>query len=348
MNDAQTPWGGPTQFFYSLTPDVIDQAMRDHGLRPLGRVMALNSLENRVYDVEVAPIAIPEGPFSPDAVVVKFYRPGRWSEETLLEEHRFLNELSQYEMPVVYPLERDGKTLFKHEASGLLYTVFPKVRGRLKDELNIDESKQIGRLIGRLHNIGTLTSFKARPTLKAELWLSGNLPAVQSLEFVPDDLKASYAFMVQQLEGLIKPLLNSLPIQRVHGDFHRGNILWTIDGPWITDLDDCVMGPRQQDLWLLFSGRDEWSLSMRAEFIAGYHEMSREPISLTPLLVEALRTLRLVHFNGWIAKRWADPVFQHMFHTFPTRAYWEQQVLDLKEQMGLLQDHLNSGTGFGY
>lgn len=348
MNSAQTPWGGPTQFFYSLTPDVIDQVLRTHGLRPLGRVLALNSLENRVYDVEVAPIAVPEGPFATDAVVVKFYRPGRWSEATLLEEHRFLNEMAQYELPVVYPLERDGKTLFQHAETGLLYTVFPKVRGRLKDELTVEEAQQIGRLIGRLHNIGNLAAFSARPKLSAQTWLSGNVSSVLELDFVDSDMKTNYATLVTHLEGLVAPLLDSLPVQRIHGDFHRGNILWTKDGPWITDLDDCVMGPRQQDLWLLFSGRDEWSLSMRQEFLNGYQEMSREPIGVSPLLVEALRTLRLVHFNGWIAKRWADPVFQHMFHTFPTRNYWEQQVLDLKEQMGLLQDHLSSGTGFGY
>jgi Ser/Thr protein kinase RdoA (MazF antagonist) len=335
-----TPWGGETQFFYSLTPEVIDEVMRSHGLRPLGRVMALNSLENRVYDVEVSRLEVPEGPFAQDAVVVKFYRPGRWTEATLKEEHRFLSELGQYELPVVGPLEKNGETLFRHEASGLLYTVFPKVRGRLKDELNREEAGQIGRLIARLHNIGSLASFTARPQLTAETWLKGNLITVQGLDFVPSDLSTNYTRMVESLFTMIQPLISALPIQRLHGDFHRGNILWTQDGPWITDLDDCVMGPRQQDLWLLFSGRDEWSLDMRNVFLEGYAEMLRgEPLNLSPLIIEALRTMRLVHFNGWIGKRWADPVFQHMFQSFPTRNYWEQQVLDLKEQMGLIQDY---------
>ncbi|MBY0516672.1 MAG: serine/threonine protein kinase [Bacteriovoracaceae bacterium] len=348
MSSVSTPWGGPTQFFYALTPDVIDQVLRDHGLRPLGRVMALNSLENRVYDVEVAPIEVPEGPFAPDAVVVKFYRPGRWSQETLQEEHRFLAELNQYEIPVVSPIEKNGETLFLHQESSLLYTVFPKVRGRLKDELDKEESKQIGRLIGRLHNIGQLNTFKARHTLNTDAWLLGNLESIEAMDFVPEDIKKSYRFMAQQLHGLITPMLKALPVQRIHGDFHRGNVLWTNQGAWITDLDDCVMGPRQQDLWLLFPGRDEWSQNMREEFLSGYHEMSREPIHLSPLLIEALRTMRLVHFNGWISKRWEDPVFKQMFSTFQDRNYWEQQLLDLKEQMGLLQDHHNSGTGFGY
>ncbi len=341
-----TPWGGPTQFFYSLTPDVIDQAMRAHGLRPLGRVMALNSLENRVYDVEVAPIEVPEGPFAPDAVVVKFYRPGRWNEATLREEHNFLAELNEYEIPVVSPLQKNGETLFKHEETGLLYTVFPKVRGRLKDELNKEESRQIGRLIARLHNIGNLNAFKARPTLNTNDWLLGNLKAVEEMDFIDPDLKKSFAFMVQQLHGLITPMIQSLPLQRVHGDFHRGNVLWTNQGAWITDLDDCVMGPRQQDLWLLFPGRDEWSLEMRGEFMEGYQEMAREPLGLSPLLIEALRTMRLIHFNGWISKRWADPVFQNMFQSFPTRNYWEQQVLDLKEQVSLLQEFNDGGSAY--
>ena len=345
MTDSTAPWGGgPTQFFYSLTPDVIDQVLRDHGLRPAGRVLALNSLENRVYDVEVAKFDKPDGPFAAENVVTKFYRPGRWTEATIREEHRFLLELASYELPVIAPIERDGETLFKHPDTGLLYTVFPKVRGRLKDELNVEESRLIGRLIGRLHNIGAMASFTQRPKLSPTVWLSGNAQAIMAMDFVPDDLKKSYQFLVTQLEGMIAPWFNALPTQRVHGDFHRGNVIWTNDGAWITDLDDCVTGPRQQDLWLLFPGRDEWSVKMREEFLEGYHEMSRERVSLSFALIEALRAMRMVHFNGWIAKRWEDPVFPHTFTSFNQRNYWEQQVLDLKEQIGHLTE---AGTGFG-
>ncbi len=343
MQTSQTPWGGPTQFFYSLTPEVIDQVMLGHGLRPLGRVLALNSLENRVYDVEVSRLQLPEGPFSPDSVVVKFYRPGRWSEATLREEHRFLRELLEFELPVVAPLEKNGETLFRHTESGLFYTVFPKVRGRLKDELTGSEAQQIGRLIARLHNIGAMDRFAARPRLLADAWLLGNLAELEASQLVPASLVTHYATLVRQLHGMVAPHLAALPTQRIHGDFHRGNILWTQEGPWITDLDDCVQGPREQDLWLLFSGRDEWSLEMRAKFLDGYHEMSRERAALTPFLVEALRTLRLVHFNGWIAKRYADPTFARTFDAFGGQNHWEQQVLDLKEQVGLLQDLFDPG-----
>jgi len=345
MSHASTPWGtGPTQYFYGLTPDVIDEVMRDHGLRPAGRVLALNSLENRVYDIEVGKFDKPPGPFAPENVVAKFYRPGRWSEATIREEHRFLLELAEYEIPVIAPIERDGETLFRHEATGLMYTVFPKVRGRLKDELNVEESRLIGRLIARLHNIGAMGQFTHRPKLDPSVWLTGNAAAVMAMDFVPSDLKSSYQYLVNQLEQMIAPWFNALPTQRVHGDFHRGNVLWTNEGAWITDLDDSVTGPRQQDLWLLFPGRDEWSQQMRGEFLEGYHEMARERLSLSFALIEALRAMRMVHFNGWISKRWDDPVFPHTFNTFSTRNYWEQAVLDLKEQIGHLTE---AGTGFG-
>jgi Ser/Thr protein kinase RdoA (MazF antagonist) len=342
MNSSVNPWGQATQYFYSLTPDVIDQVVRDMGLRPLGRVLALNSLENRVYDVEVSGLAPLEGPFATDSVVVKFYRPGRWSLQTIQEEHSFLRELLNYEVPVVSPLEKNGETLFTHEETGLHYTIFPKVRGRLKDELNAEESTQIGRLIARLHNIGSQNLFQNRIQLNPFDWIKGNAQSVLEKDFIDNDLKNNYQTLVDMLYQQIEPVIQNLPRQRIHGDFHRGNILWTSQGPWITDLDDCVLGCRQQDLWLLFPGRDEWSKSMRDKFLEGYSEMSREPIHVSDLVTESLRTMRLIHFNGWIAKRWDDPIFKQMFTTFATRNYWEQQVLDLKEQMSLIQDAVSS------
>lgn len=343
---STTPWGGgPTQFFYTLTPDVIDQVVIAHGLRPLGRVLALNSLENRVYDVEVSKVPdLPLGPFAPQSVVLKFYRPGRWDEATIREEHRFLLELAEYEFPVVAPLERDGETLFRHEASGLYYTVFPKVRGRLKDELNKEEARLIGRLVARLHNVGGMGQFKHRPVLDPGVWFQNNARIVSELPFVDDDMKRAFTHLTDQLAGMVGAWWKVLPAQRIHGDFHRGNVLWTPnDGAWITDLDDCVTGPRQQDLWLLFPGRDEWSRDMQKELLEGYHEMSRTPLTLPFNVVEGLRAMRMVHFSGWIGKRWEDPVFPHTFQDFKERRHWEQQVLDLKEQIGHL---VEAGTGF--
>ena len=189
-----------------------------------------------------------------------------------------------------------------------------------------------------------MNSFKHRPSLDPAQWLSGNVLAVQEMDFVPEDIKRNYQTLVTQLEQMITPWYNAIPKQRIHGDFHRGNVIWTSEGAWITDLDDCVSGPRQQDLWLLFPGRDEWSIKMRNEFLEGYHEMSREPVTLPFALIEALRAMRMVHFNGWISKRWQDPVFPHTFQDFSGRNHWEQQILDVREQIGYLME---AGTGFG-
>jgi len=343
---TQNPWGESTEFFYKLTPDVIDEVVRSFGLRPLGRVVQLNSLENRVYEVEVSKYTNTfEGPQNLNAVVIKFYRPGRWSEATIKEEHRFLFEMQEYEIPLITPLDINGVSVFTHPESNLIYTVFPKVMGRLKDELKADEAQQIGRLIGRLHNIGKLSDFTSRVKFNTTDWLLSGLADIETKEFISQDIKKSYSYLVELIHKSITPYIERLPVQRIHGDFHRGNILWGDKGAFITDLDDCVMGPREQDLWLLFPGRDEWSQEMQKHFPNGYHEMSREPISLTPFITEALRSMRMIHFNGWITKRWDDPIFPHTFNLFATQNYWEQQIIDLKQHLALLQDHLHSGMG---
>lgn len=343
--NAKNPWGESTEFFYKLTPDVIDEVVRSFGLRPLGRVIQLNSLENRVYEVEVSKYENGFlGPQNKQAIVIKFYRPGRWNEATIKEEHRFLFEMEEYEIPVITPLKINEQSVFTHEASGLIYTLFPKVMGRLKDELNNAEATQIGRLIARLHNIGNLSQFQHRVKFNTQDWLLSNLAEVEAKDFISNDLKTSYRYLVTLIHQSITPYIERLPMQRIHGDFHRGNILWGDLGAWITDLDDCVMGPREQDLWLLFPGRDEWSDNLQKEFMKGYAEMSREPLNLSPFMIEALRSMRMIHFNGWIAKRWDDPIFPHMFTLFATQNYWEQQVIDLKQQVALLQDHLYHGT----
>ncbi len=343
---TSNPWGESTEFFYKLTPDVIDDVVRSFGLRPLGRVVQLNSLENRVYEVEVSKYTNEfEGPQNLNAIVIKFYRPGRWSEATIKEEHRFLFEMQEYEIPLITPLSREGESVFTHETSGLIYTVFPKVMGRLKDELNKDEAIQIGRLIARLHNIGKLSNFQSRVRFNTSDWLLSGLSEIEAKDFISQDIKKSYSYLVNLIHQSITPYIERLPVQRIHGDFHRGNILWGERGAWITDLDDCVMGPREQDLWLLFPGQDDWSRDLQKHFLDGYHEMSREPIHVSHFITEALRSMRMIHFNGWIAKRWEDPIFPHMFTLFATQNYWEQQVIDLKQQVALLQDHLHSGMG---
>ncbi len=323
---------GPTEFFYNLTPEVIDASFFDLGLKPSGRVLALNSLENRVYEVEISDKELGT------SVIVKFYRPNRWSRESILEEHEFLNELYELEIPVIAPLKIHNKTLHVEKHTGLYYALFPKVRGRLKDELNKEEIDQIGRLLGRIHNVGSVKNFQHRPNFTPENYILSHFEQLRSADFLPSDTVKNYLLIAEQIKTMILPYFQHLTFQRIHGDLHRGNILWTSNGPVVLDLDDCVNGPCEQDLWLLLSGRDEYSKNEREQFISAYETMSKKEINLSPFLMEAFRSMRLIHFNGWITKRWADPSFKNFYFTFESQNYWEAQLLDLKEQLGLLQD----------
>lgn len=333
-------FGDQTQHFYTLTPDVIDQALIRLGVKPSGRTFALNSLENRVYEVEIDPIDLPEGPFSSEAVIVKFYRPGRWSEQSILDEHRFLNELAQYEIPVVPPLDFKNRTLFLDEENKLFYAVFPKVRGRLKDELMKEELSQIGRLIARIHNVGPQGQLSHRPQFRPVNYINAHEDFLRQADFLPKGIVNHYVDLALQLSQMITPYFENLEFQRIHGDLHRGNILWTKDGPYVVDFDDAVMGPKEQDLWLLIPGRDEFSLQDREIFLEGYHEMARTPVQVSKLLVEIFRTQRMIHFNGWIARRFEDPSFKKYYSNFDQDAHWEIQMQDLREQWSILQDTL--------
>jgi Ser/Thr protein kinase RdoA (MazF antagonist) len=340
----QGPWGGATQFFYALTPHLLDQVLKEHGYRPAGRQLALNSLENRVWDLEVAKnVHLPHPDLDPlvvadNAVVIKFYRPGRWNQETIEEEHAFLRELLEYEIPVAPPLEIDGKTFFQEATTGLWYTLFPKIRGRLKDEYTAEELSVLGRLMSRVHRIGKLKHFQHRRHFSLETWVQPALSELIQWTHFPTHLRDSTKSAIEQFSDYATPLMNSLKKQRIHGDFHRGNILWTSSGPTLMDLDDTVMGPIEQDLWLLISGRDEWSVEQRDIFLKSYEEFSDDPVSLSPFMIEIFRTMRMLHFQIWITKRWEDPIFPHTFARCAEPLYWEQFLLDLKEQVGLIRE----------
>lgn len=318
-------------------------AVESWGKRLTGRVMALNSLENRVYDVELAHSEDFGKGFSPTNVIVKFYRPGRWTREQILEEHSFLQNLGEFEVPVVAPLEFKGTTVHTHEETKLFFTLFPKVQGRLKDELIKDEIDQAGRLIGRIHNIGSSGKFAHRLTLSPETFVKYSREELARIKPVELPSFDHYLSLLTQLESLLAPHFTNLQYQRIHGDFHRGNIVWTSAGPMAVDFDDCLWGPAEQDLWLLFPGTDEDSVKERERFLDAYKEMTRKTHLRTDL-TEAFRSMRMVHFNAWIAKRWEDHSFQRMFPQFPTPNYWDQQLIDLRVQISTIQDRL--GTGF--
>lgn len=339
MSESQGLWGKETQHFHLLTPDHVMGAVESLGKRLTGKNMALNSLENRVYDVE---LATPEdmGPgFSRQNVIVKFYRPGRWSREQILEEHRFLTTLTEFEVPVVPPLEVKGETLLLNEETNLFYALFPKVMGRLKDEFNKEETEQAGRLIGRIHNIGSMNAFTHRLALSPLTFIRKSMEALQDTRPVDHPSFGFYVSLLPQLEALVTPLLAHLPVQRLHGDFHRGNIVWTSAGPIGVDFDDCLTGPVEQDLWLLYPGTDEDSLKERDTFLSAYREMTRKD-HLRMDLTEVFRTMRMVHFNAWIAKRWDDHSFKRVFPQFSSAGYWDKELIDLRIQLSLIQERM--------
>ena len=315
--------------FSTLTPDCVLNALESIGLCCDGRLLALNSYENRVYQVgmeEGAPL------------VAKFYRPARWSDAAILEEHAFVQELVEREIPVVPALALDGKTL--HEFEGFRFSVFSKHGGRAPELEDRDTLEWMGRFLGRIHAIGALQPFQHRPTLNIETF--GIAPRGYLLEhnFIPPDLDAAYRSVVDQaLEGVRHCFAHAGNVKylRLHGDCHVGNVLWTDDGPHFVDFDDSRMGPAVQDLWMLLSGERAERVRQLGDVLAGYEDFfdfdARELH-----LVEALRTLRLIHYAAWLAQRWDDPAFKQAFPWFNTQRYWQDRILELREQIALMEE----------
>lgn len=339
--------GTETKYFYTLTPEVIDQALESISMQPIGRTMALNSLENRVYSVEVKASDINlteyqtgfDRAFALDQVVIKFYRPGRWSFDAIAEEHQTLRHLSSLEIPVVTPIEYCEKTFFKEETTGLFFSVFPKVIGRLKDEINKQEAEQLGRLLARVHQgLSYLKPYKHRGELSVTHFIDEYCEFLKTFDKAPKSLRESFVHLANSLKIHIELTLKHLPQQRIHGDVHRGNVMWNHHGPFLMDFDDSLQGPVQQDLWLMVPGVDEEDKVLNKVFLESYCEFTQKNLVLDRKLIESLRTLRMVRFVGWIAKRYEDPFFEKMFPHFLTDGFWEQQVLGLKEQWSLLQE----------
>jgi Ser/Thr protein kinase RdoA (MazF antagonist) len=319
--------------YATLTPEAVLDACAAAGLRPDGRLLGLNSYENRVYQVYLE-----EGP----PVVAKFYRPGRWSDEQILEEHAFAAELSAREIPVVAPLSFDGRTLLR--AAEFSLAVYPRRGGRSPNLEDPKTLEWIGRFLGRIHAVGSIRPFRHRETLNARTF--GREPSQWLVEnrSVPDDLFPSWKAVIDQsLEAIdaCYARARDLKLIRLHGDCHPGNILWTdhgeLSGPHFVDLDDARMGPAVQDLWMLLSGDRAAMGRQIRDVLAGYEEFmdfDRRELHL----VEALRTLRLIHYSYWIARRWDDPAFPAAFPWFGTQRYWQDRILELKEQIALMQE----------
>lgn len=320
-----------TQFFFELTPERVLDAVERLGVRSTGRVMALNSMENRVYEVELDIEPTHDGGRWEAFRVVKFYRPGRWTKEQIAEEHAFLLDCKEAEIPVVAPLTfADGTTLSEVSDTGILYSVFPKVGGRILDEMTDAQLRQIGRLIGRMHAVGRRSRFQHRLKLTAESYGFSNLKYLREHKLIPASVELHYLNLAERIFTLCDEWLKTVAVQRLHGDCHIGNILWNAESCSIVDFDDALEGPCVQDVWLLTPGRDAQAERYRELLLEGYEMMNHfDRASLR--LIEPLRALRMVHFTTWIARRFEDPAFKRTFVDYGSERYWREQLIALQE-----------------
>ena len=319
----------PAHPYERLTPDTILDAVEQCAIEPDGHLLALNSYENRVYQVGVD---------SGRPLIAKFYRPERWSDEAILEEHAFARELAAQEIPVVAPIVDDhGETLHHH--NGFRYALFPRFGGRWPELEDPETQYRIGRFLGRIHAIGAIQSFHHRPTLDIDSFAIQPYQYLLEHGFIPPEMAHQYRDLAEELIGLIEHAFKRLPelsLIRLHGDFHPGNILWTDRGAHIVDLDDCRMGPAIQDLWMLLSGdRTQMTLQL-VELLEGYNEFFDFDLKQLQL-IEPLRALRIIHYAYWLALRWQDPAFPHSFPWFNTPRYWDEHILTLREQITNLE-----------
>ena len=326
---SQTTPPSSSHPYSALTPDVVLDALDAIGIRGDGRLLSLNSYENRVYQVwreDDAP------------VVAKFYRPGRWSDAQITEEHTFVAELAASEVPVVAPLAFDGVTL--HERMGFRIAVYPR-RGGRAPELDVPATLTwIGRFLGRLHATGAAGRFIHRPALTARSFGTEPREWLLANARIPVELHEVYAGVsAQALDGVARAhaRAGSVATLRLHGDCHGGNVLWTDAGPHFVDFDDARTGPAIQDLWMLLSGERASMERQLGDVLEGY-EQFRDFDRRELHLLEAMRTLRLIHYAAWIAQRWEDPAFPAAFPWFGTQRYWQDRILELREQVALLDE----------
>jgi len=315
--------------FSTLTPDSVLNALESIGLRCDGRLFALNSYENRVYQVGIDESA---------PLVVKFYRPARWTDEAILEEHAFVHELVEREIPVVPASVIDCKTL--HHYEGFRFAVFTKHGGRAPELENRDTLEWLGRFLGRIHAVGAIKNFQFRPELNMQTFGIEPREFLLANRFIPADIDPAYRSVTQQaLDGVQHSFDRAGKAKnlRLHGDCHASNVLWTDGGPHFVDFDDSRMGPAVQDLWMLLSGEREERVRQMGDVLAGYEDFYEfDPRELH--LIEALRTLRLIHYSAWLARRWEDVAFKQAFPWFNTQIYWQNRILELREQIALMEE----------
>lgn len=316
----------PTDLFLSLTPHKVIEAVEAAGV-PCNRVCyPLSSFENRVYEVERE---------DRSRVVAKFYRPGRWSREQILEEHRFLQDLVDAEIPVCatspFP---DGATL--HRIDHIEYCLFERAGGRAPDELDDALSARLGRLVARIHNVGAGADAQHRLRLTTQAYVREDLSFLMAKKVIPARIEGRYLAAANAVADIADERLEGVETHRIHGDLHASNLLLRDGLLRALDFDDMMVGPAVQDVWLLFPGRDAYTRNLRDVFLDGYEELrSFDHGSLR--LVEPLRGMRLIHYAAWLAKRWHDPIFPRTFVHFGTEAYWDEQTRDLEELLEVIR-----------
>jgi len=313
--------------FERLTPSFLMDAVETQGFWCDGRTFPLNSYENRVYQVGIE---------EKEPLIAKFYRPNRWRREQILEEHEFCFELAAQELPVVTPLANEaGQTLFDYQ--GFMFSLFPRRGGHAPELDNMDNLFILGRLLGRMHRIGEVKPFVYRPEITTQNFGYDSVEFIRD-KFIPADLKPAYesvsADLLQAIDEITQQCGEIKKI-RVHGDCHTGNMLWRDDAPHFVDFDDARMAPAMQDIWMLLSGDRFEQTAQLSEIVDGYNEFNE--FRHTELrLIEVLRSLRIMHYSAWLAKRWEDPAFPHSFSWFNTERYWGEHILELREQMAML------------
>lgn len=304
--------------FFNLTPDRVLAAVESHGFQSTGRYRTLNSYENRVFDVDLE---------TGGSVIVKFYRPHRWSRETILEEHAFLKELKEEGIPVADPfLLSNQSTLSEHD--GLMMVVFPKIRGRLIEEITPEQVPGLGRWLARVHNVGAKRPSQHRPTLK---------PNFQRLELlkphIPIELWNPYRSIAEEVFHFLDAALPHFKSIRLHGDFHRGNLIWNDDWTLI-DFDDFLMAPAAQDFWIILTQLPE---EQQEVFVDSYRQL-RDWNDEEQYLLEPLRAFRIIHYSTWIAERWDDPSFPNLFPGFHDYNFWSNELLALQKIVAQAED----------
>ena len=314
--------------FTGLTPDVVLDAATSVGLETDGRLFALNSYENRVYQ-----LGSPGG-----ALVLKFYRPARWSDEQIEEEHHFTAELAAADLPVAAPVQLEGRRLFRYH--DFRFAAFPWMRGRTPELDAVDARRILGRSLARIHQIGAVRPFRARPRIEIQRLGWEARTQVLASELLPESLRDRYSSVSGALLERVSQAfaeVGALAEIRLHGDCHLGNLLWNEQGPVFVDLDDCAMGPRVQDMWMMLAGSAAEQQRQWSELLEGYQQFA--DFDFRELrLIEPLRALRMLHHAAWVTHRWSDPAFPRAFPWLGEPRYWEGYLGDLLEQIGIIDD----------